>query len=78
MKELPLLTGKELGKVIIKLGYKYDHSCGSHMTYTNFEDNKKLTIPNHGKEPMRPGLLLKIIKKDLGLTKEEFIKLLEK
>ncbi len=77
MKELPLLTGKELGKVIVKLDYKYDHTCGSHMTFTNFKENKKITIPNHGSEPIRPGLLLKIIKKDLGITKEEFLELLK-
>ncbi|HOZ35950.1 MAG TPA: type II toxin-antitoxin system HicA family toxin [archaeon] len=77
MKQLPLLTGKELGKIIVKIGYKYDHTSGSHMTFTNFEEHKKITIPNHGSEPIRPGLLLKIIKKDLGITKEEFFKLLK-
>jgi len=77
LKKLPLLTGKQLGKIIIKLGYKYDHSCRSHMTFTNLEENKKITIPNRGSESIRPGLLLKIIKKDLGLSKEEFLKLLD-
>lgn len=47
------------------------------MTFTNLEENKKITIPNRGSESIRPGLLLKIIKKDLGLSKEEFLKLLD-
>lgn len=76
MSKLPLLTGKKLGKVISKIGYVYSHSSGSHMTFINIKDNHKITIPNHGSEKLRPGILNKIIKKDLNLSREEFIKLL--
>ena len=75
MSELPLITGKELGEIISKIGYEYSHSSGSHMTFINKEDNHKITIPNHGSEKLRPGLLNKIIIKDLGLTRDEFLNL---
>ncbi len=73
---MPLVTGKELGKIISKLGYEYSHSSGSHMTYVNKEDNHKVTIPNHGFEKLRLGILNKIIKKDLRLSRKNFLKLI--
>jgi len=36
-------------------------------------DGRKTTIPHHSGEEIGPGLLTKIIKKDLGITREEFI-----
>jgi predicted RNA binding protein YcfA (HicA-like mRNA interferase family) len=77
LSKLPLLTGKELGKIISKIGYEYSHSSGSHMTYINKYKSHKVTIPNHGSEKLRPGLLIKIIKKDLYLSRKEFLELLK-
>ena len=73
MAKLPRLTGKELGKIVEKLGFKFDHQTGSHMIYKH-PDGRKTTIPSHGKEEIGPGLLNKIIKHDLKLTREEFMK----
>ena len=73
MAKLPRLTGKELGKIIEKLGFKFDHQTGSHMIYKHL-DGRKTSIPNHPGEGIGPGLLNKIIKKDLGLNREEFMK----
>ncbi len=39
-------------------------------------DGRSTVIPNHPGEKIGPGLLLKIIKKDLNMTREEFEKLL--
>ena len=33
LDKLPRLTGKELGKIIEKLGFVYSHTTGSHMVY---------------------------------------------
>lgn len=73
MAKLPKLTGKELGKIIEKLGFKFDRQTGSHMVYKH-SDGRKTTIPHHPEEEIGPGLLTKIIKKDLNITREEFIK----
>ncbi len=73
MAKLPRLTGEELGKIIEKLGFKFDHQTGSHMRYKH-PDGRKTTIPHHSGEEIGPGLLNKIIKKDLGINRDEFLK----
>lgn len=74
MAKLPRLTGKELGKIVGKLGFKFDHQTGSHMVYKH-PDGRKTTIPHHSGEEIGPGLLNKIIKKDLRITRKDFMKL---
>ena len=76
MAKLPTLTGKELAKFIEKLGFLYRHTIGSHMVYKH-PDGRKTTIPHHSGEEIGPGLLNKIIKKDLRSTREQFFKLLK-
>lgn len=73
--KLPTLTGKELGKLIEKMGFKFSHQTGSHIVYKN-QDGRRTTIPCHTGEEIGPGLLNKIIKKDLQITREEFEKYL--
>lgn len=73
MSKLPRLTGKQIGKVVEKFGFIHDHTTGSHMVYKH-PDGRKTTIPHHAGEEIGPGLLTKIIKKDLGITREEFLK----
>lgn len=75
MAKLPRLTGKEVAKVVEKLGFGYSHTTGSHMVYKH-PDGRRTTIPHHAGEEIGPGLLNKIIKKDLGVTREEFMKYL--
>ena len=73
MAKLPKLTGGELGKIIEKLGFIFHHQTGSHIVYKH-PDGRKTTIPNHQGEEIGPGLLIKIIKKDLCISREEFMK----
>ena len=75
MSKLPNLTGKELAKIVEKFGFIYSHTTGSHMVYKHI-DGRKTTIPCHSGEEIGPGLLNKIIKKDLQVTREEFLKYL--
>jgi predicted RNA binding protein YcfA (HicA-like mRNA interferase family) len=70
--KLPRLTGKELGKIVEKFGFTHSHTTGSHMIYKH-PDGRRTTIPFHAGEEIGPGLLNKIIKKDLGITREEFL-----
>ncbi|MFH0978859.1 MAG: type II toxin-antitoxin system HicA family toxin [Candidatus Woesearchaeota archaeon] len=72
MNKLPKLTGKELGKIIERFGFTYSHTTGSHMVYKHL-DGRKTTIPHHSGEEIGPGLLNKIIKRDLQITREKFI-----
>ena len=73
MAKLPVLTGKEVAKIVEKFGFVYSHTTGSHMVYKH-PDGRRTTIPYHAHEEIGPGLLNKIIKKDLGITREEFMK----
>jgi len=73
LAKLPHLTGKELGKIIENLGFKFDHQTGSHLVYKH-SDGRKTTIPHHAGEEIGPGLLNKIIKKDIKISREEFMK----
>ncbi|MDO8622616.1 MAG: type II toxin-antitoxin system HicA family toxin [archaeon] len=75
MAKLPLISAKELNKILNKLGFKFIRQEGSHMFFKH-DDGRTTIIPNHPGEKIGIGLLTKIIKKDLQITKEEFEKLL--
>jgi predicted RNA binding protein YcfA (HicA-like mRNA interferase family) len=73
LAKLPRLTGKELGSIVEKIGFLFDHQTGSHLVYKH-PDGRRTTIPHHSGEEIGPGLLNKIIKHDLRMTREEFMK----
>ncbi len=73
MPKLPRLTGKEVSRVAEKMGFIYSHTTGSHAVYKH-PDGRKATIPIHSGDEIGPGLLTKIIKQDLRITREEFLK----
>ncbi|MEK6983413.1 MAG: type II toxin-antitoxin system HicA family toxin [Nanoarchaeota archaeon] len=71
MPKLLLLTAKELAKVLGKLGFEFKRQEGSHMFFEH-QDGRTTIIPNHPGEDIDRGLLNKIIKHDLKITREEF------
>lgn len=75
MAKLPQLTAVELSKVVKKLGFEFIRQQGSHMFFRH-KDGRTTVIPNHPGEKIGPGLLLKIIKKDLQISREDFEKIL--
>jgi len=75
MPKLPRLTAKEIIKTIIKMGFVFDRQRGSHMFFKH-NDGRTTVIPNHPGEEIGPGLFNKIIKEELKITREEFIKYL--
>ena len=70
----PLPADKVI-KVLVRLGFKPVRQRGSHVILKR-EDGKVIVVPVHRGEEIGRGLLSKIIK-DAGLTREEFLKLLE-
>lgn len=73
MPKPPAITPRRLVRVLRKLGFFHVHSKGSHMVFAN-TDGRKTVVAMHGKDiPL--GTLHGIIG-DLGMTVEEFIKLL--
>jgi len=75
MSELPIVSSLKLTKVIIKLGFKEIRQKGSHKIFSH-SDGRLVVIPMHSNKPVPEGLLNKIIKQDLGLSKDEFLDLL--
>ena len=73
MSKLPLLKPRELIKVLEKLGFQLLRQKGSHMFFQH-PDGRTTTVPNHPGEEIDRGLLNKIIRKDLNMEREEFLK----
>ncbi|MDE0089784.1 MAG: type II toxin-antitoxin system HicA family toxin [Thaumarchaeota archaeon] len=70
---LPIVSARDLIKMLAKIGYLVDHQSGGHIILRNESyPYRKLTIPNH-KEIAR-GTLRAIINQT-GLSKEEFLRL---
>ncbi len=75
MSHLPPLSGKDLCKILARVGYELDHQTGSHLILRNSEvPYRRLTIPNH--KELAKGTLRAIIRES-GLTLDEFWELIE-
>jgi predicted RNA binding protein YcfA (HicA-like mRNA interferase family) len=74
MSKLPLITAKELIKILLKLGFDLKRQKGSHKFFQH-KDGRTTVIPDHGTEQLDRGLLNKIIKQDLMITVEAFLKI---
>jgi len=74
MSKLPLLTAKELIRILHNLGFELKRQKGSHKFFQH-GDGRTTVIPDHGKETIDRGLLNKIIKQDLLMSIEDFINL---
>ncbi|MBS3068988.1 type II toxin-antitoxin system HicA family toxin [Candidatus Micrarchaeota archaeon] len=75
MAKLPLLSAKEIAKALAKAGFILVRQEGSHMFFSH-PDGRATVVPCHAGETIGRGLLLKIIKKDLHMAREEFENLL--
>ena len=75
MAKLPHLSAIELAKILKKLGFQFIRQEGSHMFFRHL-DGRTTVVPKHPGEDIGPGLLNKIIKKDIRISREEFEKYL--
>ncbi|MBI4753669.1 type II toxin-antitoxin system HicA family toxin [Candidatus Desantisbacteria bacterium] len=70
MSKLPVASGKQLCKVLEKIGYFMDHQTGSHIILRNENPPYcRLTVPDH--KEIAKGTLRSVIRQ-AGLTVEEF------
>jgi predicted RNA binding protein YcfA (HicA-like mRNA interferase family) len=72
MPKLPILSGKQLIKALLKHGYSITRQKGSHVRLYPQNNNlqRPITIPLH--KIIKPGLLHQILK-DANLTPDELI-----
>ncbi len=75
MPKLPLMNANELAKILKKLGFVFIRQEGSHMFFEH-PDGRTTVIPNHPGQDIGRGLLGKIVKYDLQISREEFEELL--
>ena len=76
MPPLPTISGKELIKILEKLGFVVIRVNGSHHRLKH-TDGRITTIPVHSNGDLPKGTLRKIIREDLGLSLDEFVRLAE-
>ena len=72
MAKFPILSGREIIKILEKIGYREVRQSGSHVRLT-CPNRKSITVPNY--KLVSKGLLRKILR-DAEISKEEFLKLL--
>jgi len=74
VSHLPVLSAKELIKILSKLDYENDHQSGSYIILRNKNyPFRRLTIPNH--KVIAKGTLRTIIRQS-GLSLDEFLQLI--
>ena len=74
MQRLPVVSGIRFVRAMEQIGYRWDHTEGSHMILVHTERNR-LSVPNH--RELGRGLLRALIR-DAGLTRHEFFQLLDR
>ncbi|MEK6827076.1 MAG: type II toxin-antitoxin system HicA family toxin [Nanoarchaeota archaeon] len=75
MAKLPQLTAREFIKLLTKIGFIVIRQSGSHV-FLRHKDGRTTVVPDHSGEKLDKGLLNKIIRKDICISREEFEKLL--
>jgi predicted RNA binding protein YcfA (HicA-like mRNA interferase family) len=74
MDKLPVISGKDLIKLLNKIGFVLIRTKGSHARLKH-QDGRVTTVPIHRGADLPKGLLRKIIREDIKLTLEEFIEI---
>ncbi len=73
MSRLPLLSANEFIRVLQKMGFEKIRQEGSHV-FLRHADGRTTVVPNHPGEELDRGLLNKILKKDLRIARDEFLR----
>lgn len=74
MSKLPLISAKELIKILLKLGFQLKRQKGSHKFFQH-SDGRTTVVPDHANENIDRGLLNRIIKQDLLMTIDDYLKI---
>ena len=76
MPKLTIISGKELCKILERLGFEKIYGKGSHVRFKH-PDGRRTVIPVHGDEELGKGLLNEILKQ-IQLSREEYDQLRRK
>jgi len=76
MSKIPLIDAKVFEKLLLSIGFQIQRQKGSHVFYRH-TDGRYTTLPHHkGRDIGRP--LIRAILRQIDLSPEEFINLLNK
>jgi len=75
MSETPVVTARQLIRVLRKIGFVQTRSRGSHRRFEH-PDGRKTTVPVHRGRDIPRGLLRQIVTIDVSVTMGEFVALL--
>ena len=74
MSKLPVVSAKELEKILLQIGFEIVRQKGSHRFYKH-PDGRYTTIPHHsGEDISRP--LIRAILREVELDTDDYIRLL--
>jgi predicted RNA binding protein YcfA (HicA-like mRNA interferase family) len=73
MTRLLPVSGKEMCKILEKLGFKKIHQVGSHVRYVH-SDGRRTVVSVHGNEELSVGLIKEIMRQ-VELSREDYEKL---
>jgi predicted RNA binding protein YcfA (HicA-like mRNA interferase family) len=71
MTRLPRLKGKEIVRVLERMGFRIARTRGSHV-FLRHEDGRVTTVPVHTGETVGPGLLRSILR-DVELSVQDLL-----
>jgi predicted RNA binding protein YcfA (HicA-like mRNA interferase family) len=71
MSRVPRLKGKELVRLLAKIGFEVIRTRGSHF-FLRHPDGRVTTVPVHSGEVIGPGLLRSILR-DIELSVDELL-----
>jgi predicted RNA binding protein YcfA (HicA-like mRNA interferase family) len=71
MTRLPRLKGKEIVRILEKIGFRVLRTRGSH-TFLKHPDGRATVVPVHSGETIGPGLLRAILR-DVEMSVESFL-----
>ena len=76
MSNLPAVTGADLVSMLRKIGFTIERHQGE-PRFMKHPDGRATVVPVHAKETVGPGLFSKVMR-DIDLSKDEFLDLIEK
>jgi predicted RNA binding protein YcfA (HicA-like mRNA interferase family) len=71
MTRLPRLKGKELVRLLEKIGFEIIRTRGSHV-FLKHSDGRVTTVPVHAGETIGPGLLRSVLR-DVEMSAEQLL-----
>jgi predicted RNA binding protein YcfA (HicA-like mRNA interferase family) len=74
---LPQVSAGELIRALAKVGFHETRTAGSHVHLQKVGHRHIITVPHHAQSSIKSGTLMSILR-CAGLSKEEFIALLDR